>query len=332
LAKYLHIALQSSYFNKQLKSITKKSGQAFYNLGKERLLQLIIPIPPIQEQQRIATKIQDYMPLIQRYNELEIESTQLDNEIYDKLKKSILQYAIQGKLVEQDENDEPASVLLERIRAEKKAKLGKKYVDSYIYKGSDNCYYENIAGTCKKIDIDYPYELPKNWEIVRLKNICSKIVDGDHNPPKGVEKETEYLMLSSQNINYDTIVDLSKVRYLVKSVFDIENERTKLSIGDILFTSVGTLGRSCIYKGGINACFQRSVSVITTYINNEYLKMFLDSPYFQNKIIKEATGTAQKGFYLNQLENSFVVIPPLKTQEQIVDFYKKLQQKIKAEN
>lgn len=201
----------------------------------------------------------------------------------------------------------------------------------YVY-NTCICYYENIAGTCKKIDIDYPYELPKNWEIVRLKNICSKIVDGDHNPPKGVEKETEYLMLSSQNINYDTIVDLSKVRYLVKSVFDIENERTKLSIGDILFTSVGTLGRSCIYKGGINACFQRSVSVITTYINNEYLKMFLDSPYFQNKIKKEATGTAQKGFYLNQLENSFVVIPPLKTQEQIVDFYKKLQQKIKAEN
>ena len=140
-AKYMLYALQSSYFNKQLKSITKKSGQAFYNLGKERFIQLIIPIPPLNEQVRIVESIEQFTPLIKEYDKLEQQATKLDSEIYDKLKKSILQYAIQGKLVPQDSNDEPAAVLLERIRAEKKAQLGKKYVKRYIYKGDDNCYY-----------------------------------------------------------------------------------------------------------------------------------------------------------------------------------------------
>lgn len=134
-------------------------------------------------------------------------------------------------------------------------------------------------------------------------------MDGNHNPPGGLNHKTEYLMLSSQNINNDRIVNLDKVRYISKDQYQIEDKGTALKAGDILFTSVGTLGRSCIYKGGMNLCFQRSVSVITTLINPEYLKMYLDSPEYQNMVIEQATGTAQKGFYLNQLADSFIAIP-----------------------
>ncbi|MBQ4443644.1 MAG: restriction endonuclease subunit S, partial [Clostridia bacterium] len=171
-AKYMLYALQSSYFNKQLRSITKKSGQAFYNLGKERLIQLIIPIPPLKEQSLIVYEIEKYLPFLKEYDRLEQQKTKIDSEIYDKLKKSILQYAIQGKLVPQDPSDEPASVLLERIRAEKKTKLGKKYVESYIYKGDDNCYYEHIGG--KDIDIteSIPFDLPNGWVWSRLDNLA----------------------------------------------------------------------------------------------------------------------------------------------------------------
>ena len=172
-AKYMLYALQSSYFNKQLKSITKKSGQAFYNLGKERFIQLIIPIPPLNEQVRIVESIEQFTPLIKEYDKLEQQATKLDGEIYDKLKKSILQYAIQGKLVPQDSNDEPAAVLLERIRAEKKAQLGKKYVESYIYKGDDNCYYEYINGKDINITEEVPFNLPFGWEFVRLGDIIT---------------------------------------------------------------------------------------------------------------------------------------------------------------
>ena len=139
-------------------------------------------------------------------------------------------------------------------------------------------------------------------------------------------------MLSSQNINHDKIVSLDKVRYLTEDIFKIENERTNLLAGDILFTSVGTLGRTCIYTGGLNLCFQRSVSIITTYINNDYLKLFLDSPYFQSKVVKEATGTAQKGFYLNQLENSIIIIPPVNEQLRIVNEIKTIFSEINDEN
>jgi len=194
------------------------------------------------------------------------------------------------------------------------------------------CYYEKVGSTVKNITDEIPFDIPMGWSFCRLKDICAKIVDGDHNPPKGVDYETNYLMLSSQNINNDKIVSLDKVRYLTKDLFEIENERTKLLEGDILFTSVGTLGRTCIYQGGLNLCFQRSVSIITTNIYNNYLKIFLDSPLFQSIVVKEATGTAQKGFYLNQLEKSLIIVPPLAEQKRIVNAVNNIFSKIKDEN
>ena len=168
---------------------------------------------------------------------------------------------------------------------------------------------------------EVPFDIPESWEWVRLEAICTKLVDGDHNPPKGCSYETAYVMVSSTNINDDCIVELEKVRYLEKNIFDKENERTNAATGDIFFTSVGSLGRSCVYEGGLNICFQRSVSVIHTLIFNYYLKYCLDSAYIQQKIVREATGTAQKGFYLNQLALLLIPIPPIKEQHRIVSKY-----------
>ena len=243
------------------------------------------------------------------------------------LKNSILQMAVQGKLVPQDPNDEPASVLLERIRAEKEqlikeGKIKKEKNPSVIFRGADNLPYEKV-GKNEPICIadEVPFDIPESWEWVRLEAICTKLVDGDHNPPKGCSYETAYVMVSSTNINDDCIVELEKVRYLEKNIFDKENERTNAATGDIFFTSVGSLGRSCVYEGGLNICFQRSVSVIHTLIFNYYLKYCLDSAYIQQKIVRETTGTAQKGFYLNQLALLLIPIPPIKEQHRIVSKY-----------
>ena len=243
------------------------------------------------------------------------------------LKNSILQLAVQGKLVPQDPNDEPASVLLERIRAEKEqlikeGKIKKEKNPSVIFRGADNLPYEKV-GKNEPVCIadEVPFDIPESWEWVRLEAICTKLVDGDHNPPKGCSYETAYVMVSSTNINDDCIVELEKVRYLEKNIFDKENERTNAATGDIFFTSVGSLGRSCVYEGGLNICFQRSVSVIHTLIFNYYLKYCLDSAYIQQKIVREATGTAQKGFYLNQLALLLIPIPPIKEQHRIVSKY-----------
>ena len=190
-------------------------------------------------------------------------------------------------------------------------------------------HYEKFAdGTVKCIEDEIPFELPERWEWCRLINICSKLIDGDHNPPKGEDTVTQYLMLSSTNINNDTLVELEKVRYLSKDIFDKENQRTDVNIGDIFFTSVGSIGRSCVYTGGFNICFQRSVSVIRTFILNEYLKRYLDAPFIQNKIAREATGTAQKGFYLNQLSNCLIAVPPINEQQKIANAVNKLMEYI----
>ena len=167
--EYLYYLLSSAFAFLQF--CDKVSGAVVKNLNSDKVANSIFPLPPLEEQRRIVHEIEKFEPLIAEYDKLEQQATKLDEEIYDKLKKSILQYAIQGKLVPQDPNDEPASVLLERIRAEKKAKLGKKYVDSYIYKGDDNCYYEKV-GINEPVRLDnLPFDIPDSWCWARLKDI-----------------------------------------------------------------------------------------------------------------------------------------------------------------
>ena len=245
------------------------------------------------------------------------------------LKQKILDLAIHGKLlplekVEKIRKEEPASVLLEKIRAEKQEKIAKGELkkdknDSFIFVGDDKRHYEKFAdGSVKDIEDEIPFDMPDGWSWCRLGNVCKKLVDGNHNPPKGIENKTDYLMLSSRNINSNTIVDLENVRYLTKEMFEIENKRTQLASGDILFTSVGSLGRSCIFDGVSNFCFQRSVTVIDTNIFNNWVKYFFDSNYYQDYVIENATGTAQLGFYMQQMSDSFIVVPPLAEQQLIV--------------
>ena len=219
-----------------------------------------------------------------------------------KLRQKILDLAIRGKLVPQDPNDEPASVLLERIRAEKehlikegKIKRAKKSA------ASDTSHYEN-------------YVLPAGWQYATMGEICSKIVDGDHNPPPGQPNPTKFVMVSSKNIANDKICNITDVRYLTEQDFYSAHKRTYVEKGDILFTSVASLGRTCIYSLEEPVTFQRSVTVINTLIYNKYLKFFLDSPIYQNYVNDNARGTAQKGFYINQISDSLVPIPPLSEQ------------------
>lgn len=195
-----------------------------------------------------------------------------------------------------------------------------------LQKSRDNSYYERVGNSTLELTNEEIFDLPNGWEYVRLKNITIKLVDGSHNPPKGETYQTEYVMASSRNINNNTIVDLKNVRYVSKEQFEKENKRTNVSENDILLTTVATLGRSCIYqKIPPNLCLQRSVTVITPLIiTPQYLKLFFDSPYFQKLISKEATGTAQKGFYLNQLENVLVPIPPFNEQYAVTSYANKL--------
>ena len=161
------------------------------------------------------------------------------------------------------------------------------------------------------------YALPAGWQYATMGEICSKIVDGDHNPPSAQSTPTKYLMVSSRNIANDKICNITDVRYLTEHDFYCAHNRTFVEKGDILFTSVASLGRTCIYNLEGPVTFQRSVTVIKTHIYNKYLKLFLDSSIYQNYVNDNARGTAQKGFYINQISDSWVPIPPLAEQIRI---------------
>lgn len=264
-------------------------GVTIKHFTQNSMQKLIFPLPPLAEQERIVSVIKS---IFSQIDTLDQNKSDLQTAI-KQTKSKILDLAIHGKLVPQDTNDEPAEQLLKRIAT------------------SDNRPYEKV--------VNEPFEIPDSWKWVKLSSICNKLVDGDHNPPKGVEEKTEYIMASSRNINYDRLDDLENVRYLTKEIFDIENNRTKAEKGDIFFTSVGTIGRSCIYSGNYNICFQRSVTVLNSKINNQFLKYFFDSSFFQTYVIEHSTGTAQMGFYLKEMANSPIAIPPIDEQVRIVN-------------
>ena len=331
---YIVFVLNSPLVEQWIQDNKVGGGTHTYKINLIDIPNILLPIPPINEQARIFAKFNELEHFIQEYEQSENNLLKLNLEFPSALKKSILKEAVQGKLVPQDPSDEPASVLLERSREEKaklikEGKIKKDKNESVIFR-RDNSYYEKSNGVERCIDEEIPFEIPNTWKWVRLISICTKLVDGDHNPPKGKIEKTAFIMASSTNINNDTLVELEKVRYLSEDAFRKENERTRVTTGDILFTSVGSLGRSCIFDGSVNICFQRSVSVLTTLLFNKYLKYFFDSGYFQQKIVKEATGTAQKGFYLNQLAVSLIPVPPLAEQQRIVTKIEQLLAMIKS--
>lgn len=321
LNKFLFYFLLSPFFDSYANANENAKGVAYPAINDDRLYKAIVPLPPLAEQKAIVAKIEELLPYIQKYDVAHTKLQEFNKKFPVEMQKSILQQAIMGKLTENWRNEQArlaktnsavqladrssAKDLLEKIKAQKARLIteGKIKKDKPLAEITED---------------EIPFDIPESWCWVRLRDICTKIVDGDHNPPHGLETKTDYIMASSQNINFDSLVELDKVRYLSEEVFRTENERTRANEGDVFFTSVGTLGRSCVYTGGLNICFQRSVSVITTLIFNKYLKYFLDSPDNQSFIISNATGTAQKGFYLNQLEKLVVPLPPLAEQKLIV--------------
>ena len=295
-----------------MKSISK--GCAQFNINQKILKSAFVPLPPLAEQARIVAEIEKYEPLIAEYDKLEQQATKLDTEIYDKLKKSILQYAIQGKLVEQDENDEPANVLLERIRAEKKVQLGKKYVESYIYKGDDNCYYEHINGKNVDITEEIPFDLPASWSWTRFHSIID-VRDGTHDTPKYVQQG--YPLITSKNL-INGKLDFSTAKMISREDYIEINKRSNVDEGDILFAMIGSIGNPVkVIKTKEFAIKNMALfKPYTSAISMSYVYYFL--VLSQDIMRKQAAGGVQQFVSLNFLRNYLIPIPPFAEQKRIV--------------
>ena len=324
---YLNIVLD--FYREIFKG--NKIGAAIPHLNKTLFKSLLIGLPPIGEQSRIVSKLIEYTPLIMKYDKLEQEKSKLDGAIYDKLKKSILQYAVQGKLVPQDENDEPASELLKRIRTEKKAQLGKKYVDSYIYKGDDNCYYEKIGNNEPILLENLPFEIPDSWIWARLDNAV--II----NPRNNIDdnKEVSFVEMKSIQEGFrNSFIYESRQWKSVKSGF------THFQNNDVGFAKITPCfqnRKSCVFqnlKNGYGAG-TTELHILRAYsdtIMPDYLLWFVKTPYFIEYGKKKFSGTAgQQRFGTDELKNTLIPIPPQKEQVKIIEFIRCLLKTLKKD-
>ena len=336
IAPYLKLIFATEYYREHIRM--QSQGTNINNVKAEYITDLRIPFPPLAEQVRIVAEIEKFEPLIAEYDKLEQQARKLDEEIYDKLKKSILQYAIQGKLVPQEPNDEPASVLLERIRAEKKAKLGKKYVDSYIYKGDDNCYYEKVGETVTNISDEMPFDLPENWAWCRLKTICSYIHRGK-SPTYGTEK---ILPIIAQKCNQWSGIQTQKCLFADRATIKKYTEEQYLCVGDIIInsTGTGTVGRTgyvddTLFKEYPKFVADSHVTVVrpSEYIDSKYIYLFLKSPVIQTDIEAKCSGsTNQIELATKTIQSYLIPLPPATEQYRITFSFFALEAKLKDED
>ena len=301
------------------------SGAVVKNLNSEKVASIFIPIPPLNEQARITQKIELALSKVDNYHELFSTLRQLNKSFPEKLRKSILQYAMQGELVPQDSTDEPVEVLLERIREEKQrlfeeGKLKKKDLqESIICQGNDGLHYEKFQdGTIKQVDV--PFEIPESWKWVRLNNILD-VRDGTHTTPKYV-KDGVPLLTSKNLINGKLVKEPSKLISLAES--NEINKRSRVEENDILLAMIGTIGNPVLVPKIDYQFSVKNVAILKyiSTINMEFVYYFI--VYFSTKLKSMSSGAVQNFVSLNQLRNILFPVPPTTEQNRIIDKIKKM--------
>ena len=310
---YLDLNIQSPYIQ-QLINDNKNSTND--NISMNLINNFLIPLPPFNEQQQIINKIENVLPYIEKYNFVYSKLTRLNNSYKEELKKSILQYAIQGKLVQQDQNDEPADILINKILSEKreliKSKQIKKENLSVIYKNNtDNQFYEKFDdGTIKNITEEIPFEIPDNWAWTRIVNILTKLTDGTHKTPKYVENGVPFI--SVKDISSGTL-KLDNTKHITKEEHKILFQRCNPQKGDIILSKVGTTGIPVIVETDIEFSLFVSLALLkfnNEYIDREYLKNLILSPLVQKQCKENTKGVGNKNWVMKDIAKTLIAIPP----------------------
>lgn len=320
--EYLLSTIASStiqnYFNSSLKGI------GVPNLHLEHIRTTLIPVAPINEQYRIATKLEQ---LLSFADNIETDKTDLQTTI-QLAKSKILDLAIRGKLVPQNPDDEPASVLLDRIRAEKEelikqGKIKRDKKESVIFRGEDNSYYEVIASKTTNIDDDLPFELPDGWEWCRLgsiMDICSsKRVLQSEWKKEGVPfyRAREIVKLSETG-RVDNDLFISEEHYQnLKKDYGIPKS------GDLMVSGVGTIGKVYIvcendkfyYKDASVLCFQNTYNALYPL----YAKLLIDSSFVQKQMSDNSKGTTVDTITISTATTYLCILPPINEQKRIAD-------------
>ena len=323
--KFMYWFLMALNLNK-LATATAQPG-----LSVAKVMDSYFPLPPLSEQQRIITRIEELMPFANKFDKAQISLNVLNSSMNELLKKSILQEAIQGKLVPQIVEEGTAQELLEQIKQEKQkfvkeGKLKKSALtDSVIFKGDDNKYYEQIGGKIVDITDEMPFEIPDTWAWVRIGILFA------HNNGKQLNKSNssgrfmEYITTS--NLYWDGF----KLDNLKKMPFEKnEIERCQAIKGDLLVCEGGDVGRACIWEYDFPIMLQNHIHKLRAYYPL-CTKYFYYIFYLYNKIgIIGGKGIGIQGFSAKALHNTLVPLPPLSEQKRICSRISELFGKIKA--
>ena len=307
--------------------VKQGEGGAQPNISKEKIVATLMPLPPLAEQYRIVAKIKELFPLVKKYKEAYSAVSSLNNSFPDLLKKSILQEAVQGKLVPQDPSDEPASVLLERIRAEKErliqeGKIKRDKHESIIYR-RDNSHYEKLDGIERCIDDEIPFEIPETWEWCRLKTVG--ITQTGNTPSKA---HPEYI---GDEIPFITPGDIQNgTVFYDNQALSMEGKMVAhiCPKGSILQVCIGgSIGKAAIINKKV--CFNQQINSISPIIiYSEYIYTIMQSPYFLKNIKKQAGGTATPIINRGIWDYLLIPIAPISEQNRIVEKQRELFDKI----
>ena len=295
-------------------------GTAMPGLSANRLKGLLLPFPPLSEQRRIVAKLAELLPQIEKYNNVQNKLDELNTTIKDCLKKSILQEAIQGKLVPQLAEEGTAQELLEQIKTEKQklvkeGKLKKSALnDSVIFRSDDNKYYEQIGKKCLDITEQIPFEIPSNWEWCRVRNVSDSYIGLTYKPTDIDKKGT--IVLRSCNIRNGKLA-LDDIVRVSSSI----SEKLLIEENDIIICarngSKRLIGKSALIRNLPEPMtFGAFMAICKTPIY-EYMFAYLQSNLFFGQLRDVSNTTTINQLTQNKFNDFLIPIPPVKEQERI---------------
>ena len=308
LREYLLWFFKSEYFIVNgVKSFTGTAGQQ--RIHKDYLATCLFPLPPLAEQKRIVAQIEELLPYLDRYEKAWNRLEEFNRRFPADMQKSILQMAIQGKLVEQRPEEGTGEELYRQIQAEKQAliKAGKIKKEKPLPEIAED---------------EVPFEIPEGWKWCRLLDLCSLIGDIDHNMPKSVDKNHGVLFLSAKDLLDDGSINyIDNVKYISNEDYDRLSRKVKPQLGDIVYSRIGAcLGKARTVKSEVKFLVSYSCCIIRSIqIDVDYLRYYLESPIILAHSVKARQSIGVPDLGMGEIKKYFIALPPLAEQKRIVE-------------
>ena len=313
--KFLFYFLLSPDFDRYANSTENAKGVAYPAISDKRLYNALFPLPPLAEQKRIVAKIEELMPLVDRYEKAWSRLEDFNKRFPVDMQKSLLQMAIQGKLVEQKADEGTGAELLEKIFAAKNAEDAKGKGEKSHAKSAKSAKVGSCVSREEIPDDEKPFDIPESWEWARL-GVVVDVRDGTHDTPKYVQAGVP--LVTSKNLVSGTI-DFTNAKFISYEDSKAINIRSGVDDGDVLFAMIGTIGNPVLIRKDREFSIKNMAlfkPIDRGLFCMEYLMMFLTKAQFDMR--KSASASVQSFVSLSFLRNYPIPLPPLAEQKRIV--------------